>query len=109
MQGFTPTFARQRDFGRTLWQDHQLGLAGAAAHSVDRPRDGGSNIVKNTFKVLPNIEQLIQALQTQLLCAAKYRDRVVWKLLEQQDYRSSVRLGRVSGCQRVGRDTKRSP
>ena len=47
-------------------------------------RSLGDTQIKNEFQILPNIEQLIQALEAQLHCAAQHKERAVWRLLRRE-------------------------
>jgi hypothetical protein len=55
---------------------------------TDRPL--GDTHVQNQFEIVPNIEQLIQVLVEQLGRASQYKDRVVWRLLEEGQERREL-------------------
>lgn len=47
----------------------------------------GDTHIKNQFEIVPNIEQLIQAVVQQLGRASQYKDRVIWRLIEEHQQR----------------------
>jgi len=63
-------------------------LTSAIIFEVERPL--GDTQIRSQFDVLPNIEQLIQALAEQLNRAAQHKERTVWRLVSDSRERDAV-------------------